>query len=263
MNFEALRQTLNALQVQAKSVDVFFRDDDADRDIPALWRLLHTFLLRGVPLNLEIIPGSLTLAATRLLQLHKQTYPHLLELNQHGWMHSNHETEGRKCEFGVSRNFAAQYADIAQGKAKMDEAFGRNWHAVFTPPWNRCTLDTLQVLQQLGFKIFSKDRGVQLTTGYDFVEISTTLDLFQWQPKPAMKTPAVIERELIRQLQQGEPIGILLHHKVMDTAAFNYLSALLDELRRSPVVRFHTFESLLAGNARGSRAEVNAAYALR
>jgi predicted deacetylase len=245
MNFSELRQRLEQLRAARQTVDVFFRDDDVDEDEATLWCLLNTFLFLGVPLNLQVIPGKLKTATVRLLRQQQQTHPTLIELNQHGWTHTNHETEGRKCEFGASRNFHAQLADIARGKAVLDDAFGAHWHPVFTPPWNRCTADTLRALDQLGFRVFSKDRGKEQITSYGFTEISMTLDLYRWRPRATMKSPTEIERELIAQLQRREPLGILLHHKVMDTVAFSLLASLLDELRRFPVVRFHTFASLV------------------
>lgn len=257
MNFEELRQALERLRAERQTVDLFFRDDDVDEDEATLWQLLNTFLFRGVPINLEVIPGKLKAATVRLLLQQQHAYPALIELNQHGWMHTNHEVEGRKCEFGASREFTEQYADIARGKAVLDEAFGKRWHPVFTPPWNRCTADTLQALHKIGFRAFSKDRGKEPIVDYSFTEISTTLDLYRWQPRATMKAPSEIERELIAQLRQGEPIGILLHHKVMDAAAFSFLASLLDELRRFPVVRFHTFASLL-GNSTANSSELSA-----
>ena len=247
MNFEELRQTLDQLRAQHRTVDIFFRDDDVDADEETLWHLLKPFLFRGVPINLEIIPSKLTNSTAKLLRQHQRSYPKLIELNQHGWQHTNHEIEGRKCEFGVSRSFTQQFDDIANGKTKLDEIFGDQWHQVFTPPWNRCTKDTLQALDEIGFKVFSKDHSKQQITDYGFTEISTTLDLYRWKPQTAMKPPAMIVNELRLQIFELDTVGILLHHKVMDAAAFSFLDALLDELHRHPVVRFHTFRSLVSG----------------
>ncbi len=244
MNFEELRQTLDQLRTTQRTVNIFFRDDDVDVDEETLWRLLKPFLFRGVPINLEIIPGTLTNSTAKLLREHQRSYPKLIELNQHGWMHTNHEIEGRKCEFGVSRNFTQQFNDIANGKQKLDECFGDQWHPVFTPPWNRYTKDTLHALDELGFKVFSKDHSNQQISDYGFTEISTTLDVYRWKPQAAMKPPSTIVNELRLQIFELETVGILLHHKVMDAAAFSFLDALLDELHRHPVVRFHTFRSL-------------------
>jgi hypothetical protein len=107
----------------------------------------------------------------------------------------------------------------------MNEAFGDNWSAVFTPPWNRCTEDTFRALDYLGFEAISRDRGKQPITGYKF-RVS----------------------ELTAQMDEIDTIGIMLHHKVMDVAAFSMLERMIETLRSCPNVHFHTFQSLLGAN---------------
>lgn len=227
----------------AKPLHLFLRDDDIDDDEETLRELLDIALARDVPLNLEIIPNGLTAAGIRLVADHKRFTPDLVELNQHGWQHVNHEVEGRKCEFGPSRSYAQQYEDIAQGKALLETTFEELFTPVFTPPWNRYTADTLQVLHDLGFTGFSA-LGKVPVAGYGFQDLSVTLDLYQWKGATALKAPERLLNELIQQITAGAPIGLLLHHKVMDAAAFAFLSGLLAELRRYPFIHFHTFATL-------------------
>jgi predicted deacetylase len=111
----------------------------------------------------------------------------LIELNQHGWRHTNHEPEGRKCEFGASRSFEEQLADIARGREVLEHAFGKAFSPVFTPPWNRCTQDTYRALDQLGFRALSQLQGKQPVAGYNFRELSVRLDLFRWKGGAVMK----------------------------------------------------------------------------
>jgi peptidoglycan/xylan/chitin deacetylase (PgdA/CDA1 family) len=171
--------------------------------------------------------------------------PALFELNQHGWLHLNHEREGRKCEFGVSRTYAEQLADVARGQARMTEAFGTNWFPVFIPPWNRCTEETLRAVDHLGFRALSAKRGDSAVTGYRFAEISITLDLYRWKGGARLKSPEDVVDELITQTSGQQTIGVSLHHKVMDEHAFSFLDSLLDTLAADLSVRFHTFQSLL------------------
>ena len=138
------------------SKSIFFRDDDADRDLPQLGRLLRVFEDHGVPLNCAVIPATLTEECASLLTRRGAW----LDLHQHGWQHANHETSGRKCEFGRSRSFAQQFDDISRGKARLDMLLGARWSPVFTPPWNRCTTDTYRALASLGFRAISQDRPV-------------------------------------------------------------------------------------------------------
>lgn len=240
-----LTNSLNSIQECGKILHLFLRDDDIDSDEDTLRTLWDVTLSRGIPLNLEVIPGNLTPSTIRFLKNLKRINPSLIELDQHGWRHTNHEQEGRKCEFGASRNFEEQLQDIARGKTFLEDALAERFFPVFTPPWNRGTADTFRVLDELGFLVLSKDRGQHAVTGYRFREISTTLDLYQWKTGPAMKSPMVIAKTLASQFHELETIGLLLHHKVMDAEAFLFLEALLKLLRAYSCIHFHTFQTLL------------------
>jgi hypothetical protein len=244
MNF-SLTRLKSSLAQQAAPPRIFFRDDDVDEDEAALRRLLRLFLERNTPINLGVIPGRLTAACAGLLAESAGATPALVELNQHGWLHLNHEREGRKCEFGPSRTCAEQLADIALGRARMTEAFGPNWFPVFIPPWNRCTEETHRAIDHLGFRALSAKRGSSVVTGYRFEEISITLDLYRWNEGARLKSPEEVVDDLIAQLSRRQAIGVALHHKVMDERAFSFLASLLDTLASHPAARFHTFQSLL------------------
>ena len=237
-----LKNALAKLETDNRTINVFFRNDDVDVDEPALRQLLYTFWSLKTPLNLAVIPGLLTEACAALLKEYDRAQ---FDLHQHGWRHINHETTGRKCEFGVSRSYARQFKDIARGRQRMDEAFMQSWSRVFTPPWNRCTEDTYRALDQLGFEALSKDSGKPPVTGYRFREISVTFDLYRWKGEPAMKSPENVFSELAAQVNELDIVGIMLHHKVMDASAFAFLEQLLETLSNCPNVRFHTFQSLL------------------
>jgi hypothetical protein len=250
---ERLINALEESRAEARVIDIFFRDDDVDEDEDSLRLLLDLFLALRTPVNLEVIPGSLTEAAIRMLRRYP---PSLVELNQHGWRHVNHEREGRKCEFGASRSYEQQLEDIANGRRRMDEAFGDGWSPVFTPPWNRCAEVTFRALDQLGYAALSKSNDEHPATGYKFREISITFDLYRWKGEPAMKSPESIIEELATQINELDTIGIMLHHKVMDSTAFSLVKRLIETFRIYPGVRFHTFQSLVSLGARPSfRAE--------
>lgn len=240
-----LRDNLALIQAEGKEVRIFFRDDDIDEDEETLIRLLDLFLAHGAPLNLAVIPDLLTEATVKRLHTRELWIPESLGLIQHGWKHVNHEQEGRKCEFGISRSLADKFNDIARGKSRLEEAFGPRFYPAFTPPWNRCTQDTFGVLDELGFMVFSKDRGKEPVEGHRFQEISTTLDLYRWKDGATLQPPDFIVKTLISQLWELDTIGILLHHKVMDVTALTFLDQLLTELRQFPVVRFHTLKTLM------------------
>lgn len=240
-----LRPALDELASTGRQAQVFFRDDDVDEDEPTLHQLLECFIRCDVPINLEVIPGRLTISSIGLLNQCQRYQPGLIELDQHGWQHVNHEPTGRKCEFGSSRSYDQQYEDIARGRKMLESAFGAAFSPVFTPPWNRCTPDTFRVLDELGFQVLSRDSSNAPITGYGFRELSITLDLYRWKNGAAMKAPEEIIRELGAQCRTQTRVGIMLHHKVMDEIAFELLEAMLTTLRQHPAVQLHSFQSLM------------------
>ena len=241
-----LKSALDRRHQQAAPLRVFFRDDDVDEDESKLRRLLDIFLRRRTPLKLGVIPGLLTEAGVRLLAQSVNKAPDLIELNQHGWRHLNHEREGRKCEFGPSRTYDEQFADIALGRTRMNEAFSSEWFPAFIPPWNRCNESALQAIDQLGFRVFSAKQGNSVATGYGFKEVSITLDLYRWRGGASLKPVKEIIDELLDQFSRLQTIGVMLHHKVMDEQVFYFLDSILDTLASSPIVRFNTFKSMLS-----------------
>lgn len=236
---DELRMTLTQQQAAGKTVEVFFRDDDVDEDEASLQRFLLLFAARNIPVVLGVIPARLTTAGIELLRQFSTS----VELVQHGWQHINHEPTGRKCEFGASRSLAEQLDDLSRGQARMNEAFGEQWFPAFIPPWNRCTAVTQQALSQLGFRVLSKLREKESPPAA-WPEISVTLDLFHWKDGARLKPAADIRRELAQQIQQGEVIGIMSHHKVMTEDALVFLEQLLDELKQYSNVRFHRLQNL-------------------
>lgn len=237
-----LKIALAKLSATERTIKVFFRNDDVDVDEPTLRQLLKLFSASNIPLTLAVIPGRLTEACVALLNEFDRAK---FELHQHGWQHVNHEPTGRKCEFGSSRSFDQQLKDISAGQQRMDEAFGQSWARVFTPPWNRCTEETYRALDQLGFAALSKDNSKPPVTSYTFRELSVTFDLYRWKGAPTMKTPEQVFSELAAQVNELDTIGIMLHHKVMDAAAFALLEELIETLLACPNAQFHTFQSLL------------------
>ncbi|MFN0087652.1 MAG: hypothetical protein ACKVX9_19835 [Blastocatellia bacterium] len=242
---EQWRMALERRGRQARPLDLFFRDDDVDEDEPSLRECLRRFVRGETPVNLGVIPKRLTREAAALLRRSVREAPSLIELNQHGWEHINHEEVGKKCEFGPGRAFDLQHADIAAGWARMDAAFGSRWSPVFIPPWNRCTFETGRALDQLGFLALSRDHGQPPMPGLRLRELPITLDLYRWRGGVAPRPIEEFSGELIQQIDELDRIGIMLHHKVMDEAAFALVDALLRAFRSSPIARAHTFQSLL------------------
>jgi hypothetical protein len=196
-----LRNLLLSLAERSQPVDVFFRDDDAGWEDERLLELIGRFAEHGLPLDLAVIPAAFSepLAAS-LLDRHAG-------LHQHGYAHTNHQVEGRKCEFGTARDRGAQQADIAAGQTRLRELLGDRLDPFFTPPWNRCTRDTGEALVELGFTLLSREHKAA-PLGL-LPELPVHLDV-------ARLTPDELDTRFAAHVRDGGPIGVMFHHGVME-----------------------------------------------
>jgi peptidoglycan/xylan/chitin deacetylase (PgdA/CDA1 family) len=221
---------------------VFFRDDDAGWGDERLWALLDLFDRRSLPVDVAVIPAELhpTLAA----ELTVRARAGGVHLHQHGWAHVNHEPVGRKCEFGPSRSFEDQAADVARGQARLRDAFGDLLDPVFTPPWNRCTSDTATALGAHGIAVLSRDSTAAPLTS-PVPEVPITVDWFGSR-KGVRWTPYELADRLAAAVRSGRPVGLMLHHAVTDSGELAALGALLALLSTHPHTRAIPLTTLAA-----------------
>jgi hypothetical protein len=192
-----LREALDA----CGRVEVFFRDDDAGWEDERLLELVARFAELGLPLDLAVIPAELGEGlAERLRGSHAG-------LHQHGYAHTNHQVEGRKCEFGPARDKAVQREDIQRGRTRLHELLGDRLDPFFTPPWNRCTRGTAENLVELGFALLSREHRAE-PFGL-LPELPVHLDV-------ARLTSAELDERFARHVHDGGPVGVMFHHGVMD-----------------------------------------------
>ena len=212
----------------------FFRDDDAGWEVPRLRALLDLFARYALPIDLAVIPTALSAPLIRDLE-RRVTRGGLLGLHQHGHAHVNHESTGRKCEFGPSRKAVDQYTDIESGKRLLAECFGAHVDPIFTPPWNRCTQVTVVSLCALGFGVLSRDAGAEELDLLDLKELPVSIDwCSRAETRPSL---AELGKRLGDVAARPGPVGIMLHHAVMDAASLPDVEALLGLLAAHPKAR--------------------------
>ena len=52
--------------------------------------------------------------------------PQSLRIHQHGYTHTNHELTGKKCEFGMARDYLLQRSDIENGRRRLTDLLVRS-----------------------------------------------------------------------------------------------------------------------------------------
>lgn len=226
---------------------VFFRADDIGAGGCAFEAMCRLFNRYSVPLALSIVPAWLS--ATRRDQLFRcapKDEP-LWCWHQHGWRHVNWQRVGKKSEFGEQRPFEKQWRDIWQGQQKMLRVFGSRFTPVFTPPWNRLSVATVKILQELGFAGVSLagplPRGLRAPVGLSNLRVH--IDLHTRKGKDATLDFQDLLESLQAQLAKKEPCGIMIHHHRMNFFAFEFLHELIDFLKNDVGARFLSFRDLL------------------
>jgi len=228
---------------------VFFRNDDGGWADERLKELADGFIQQDIPLDIAVIPEALSNESISLIAALLDTDGQVA-IHQHGFSHVNHQLSGRSCEFGSDRNYQQQHRDIADGQKKLQSVFGSQLTPIFTPPWNRCTNDTATALKTLGFKYLSRIINSD-AVGDAIPELPVTVD---WLKKRKGERLSSVElASYIGDLfdTDDEMLGIMLHHEYMDQENRTLLHQLIDILRASPMISFHTMMD--AGSLAGSK----------
>lgn len=212
---------------------VFFRADDIGAGGQAFDALCRLFREHQVPLGLAVVPAWLSSARKDQLLESAPAGERLWGWHQHGWRHVNWQRTGKKSEFGEQRPLEKQWRDIMNGQQKMQDIFGDHLLPVFTPPWNRLSLQTIKILHQLGFKAVSLDgplpRGGKGPAPLKNLRVSVDLHTRKSRnPDEDFETLLV---ELTGAVTRKEPVGIMVHHPRMTLFAFQFLSELLPLLK--------------------------------
>ena len=215
-----------ALDESDTFIDFFFRDDDVGWATDEFRALLACFRRYSVPLDIAAIPNALTTGlADEICAIHDRS-PALLGVHQHGFSHTNHEVNGRKCEFGVSRVYHDQYHDIRRGKIQLEAMLGSVLDPIFTPPWNRCTQTTSECLSELGFRVLSRDATASSLALSDLTELPISIDWFAKKNGERLNFQS-LGMLIAKTVKERQPVGIMLHHELMNADERELLNDLL------------------------------------
>lgn len=223
---------------------VFFRADDIGIPSHRFQQLIGCFQKHKLPLCLATVPAWLT--ETRLKELRRLTGVVSSQWcwHQHGRIHRNFEKTGKKQEFGPARSKSDIHTSLTKGKERLGHLLERDFHPVFTPPWNRCNSDTLQALADLGFKAISRSKGARPETIDQLPDYQVNVDLHtrkEMQPHLALEN-------LLTEIELGLATGlcgIMIHHQRMNRSALELLDILLGLIHSNRALNPVHFADLL------------------
>ncbi len=239
---ECLRSGFEQADPQGR-VYLFFRADDVAVPGRQFARMMALFAKYGLPLSLAIVPAWLTPARWRYLKGFDGNNPSRRCWYQHGWRHVNHEAAGKKQEFGDTRSMAEIEQDLIRGKRRLEQLMAQDFYPVFTPPWNRCSAITLQALKDLGYAAVSRSRGSRPPSPPGLPDFYINVDLHTRRER----NPAAGWDNLFQELEQAIAsgfCGIMIHHQMMNDAAFGFLEILFKALVSHKKIRLVTFKDL-------------------
>lgn len=245
-----LNAVLAALDAATAPIDFVLRDDDAGWDDARLFALLRCTEQARVPIDLALIPTATGAALAAELRARFDGADGLIGLHQHGHSHTNHETQGRKCEFGPGRDPEAQRRDLSHGRERLRSLFGARLDAIFTPPWNRCSVATPALLAELGYAALSRDRTAP--PQHDLPEVRMDVDWCKQRRLATERGEAggdAIALELARHVRASATVGLMLHHADMSELELGWLRAWLPGWARHPNARWRLMRSLPAAAA--------------
>ena len=218
---------------------VFFRADDVAVPGNRFARLLELFTTYEAPLSLAVVPAWLTRLRWQHIKELDKKIPSILCWHQHGWRHINHEINEKKQEFGSVRPTSLVREDLVRGRSRLEDLMGEAYYPVFTPPWNRCSLDTLVLLKELGYHAVSRHLGSRPLPPDGLPDFPVNVDLHTRKETNPAEGWERLFAELGKAVYSGF-CGIMIHHQRMNNMSFNFIEMLLQIfLRRKDVLLMH------------------------
>jgi len=191
--------------------------------------MMDLFSTYGLPLSLAVVPAFLTRERWRYLNGFEKKNPSRWCWHQHGWRHVNHETEGKKQEFGGGRPISKIENDLIRGKERLEMLMGDRFYPIFTPPWNRCSSGTLKLLKALNFAAVSRSRGSRPPPCRGLPDYYVNVDLHtRREAKPAAAWENLFAE--LKEAVASNYCGIMIHHRMMNDAAFDFIELLIKTL---------------------------------
>lgn len=241
---DAVKKIIDRACTRKKQVKLFFRADDIAVPSKNFDRMTALFLKYQMPLCLAVVPAWMTKTRWEAIKPFRDKGGHLLCWHMHGYRHHNHEATGRKQEFGPQRTRADIFQDLANGRERLVSILGKALTPVFTPPWNRCSQQTLFILKDLGFKGVSRNHGASPSPPHGLKDIAVHVDLHTRKDK----TPQTGRQNLLKEFETGffaGVCGIMIHHMCMDKTAFDFLDALLALMSADSRIERVTYADLI------------------
>ena len=229
--WQDLDDELNAWAGDGRRAGLWWRDDDAAEDSPALRRLLGLAGGDAPPLVMAVIPATLSDAAAQLIGAGAAAQCWVV---QHGYTHANHARENeKKIELGGSHPTELCESQLRAGQAILSARFANQFLPALVPPWNRIAPELIPRLPALGYGAISTYGAREATAPENGLKrINCHVDILNWRQGAAFLGEAEALTLACNHLAArrggradgGEPTGLLSHHLQQDEATWRFLA---------------------------------------
>jgi hypothetical protein len=231
-DWSLLEHELDAWAALGRRATLWWRDDDACSDTPALGKLLDIAGAEAVPVAIAAIPagveGSLVDAVTGCAHA---------TIVQHGYAHRNHAAAGeRAAELGAERTPRERLDELGRGRERLAALFGARFVPVLVPPWNRIAEDIVADLPAAGLSgvsCFGPRASFAVASG--IAQVNTHVDPIAWRRGRVFagvesaigRLVAHLRARRTAQVDAAEPSGLLTHHLAFGDDAFDFVRDLV------------------------------------
>lgn len=215
---------------------IFFRNDDLGWMPQQFDKMLSIFRKHQLPLCAAAIP---LYCQDTYKANHFSSDKDILEVHTHGYSHLDHQSSGKKAEFGAERTVEGVTYDLKKAYAITKSLFPEQFYPAFTPPWNRIEGQFIKLLSGAGFKVLSRDPG-KLANVDSIIDLNIDIDIHT-SKKGKITDPLKIISAIEQTWSEKDICGVMLHHKHMEDNDFLVLDLLLAEInkRQFKVVKYN------------------------
>lgn len=239
--WQAFADELGRWRDGGRTVELWWRDDDAAKPDPALARLLALARRTSVPLALAAIPSRADAGAF-------DDMAPTVTILQHGTDHRNRAGAGeKKTEFAASEPAREAAARLVAARERLAAVAHGRLVPVLAPPWNRFPRSLAPQLAAAGYRgvsQFGARPAAQAAPGV--AQVNTHVDLIAWRAHRGFAGEDAVLGAAIRHLaakregaaDAAEATGWLSHHAVHDEAAWAFLERLFETAGQAGGVRW-------------------------
>lgn len=217
-NWQDLDEELDQWHNAAEPATLWWRDDDAAKDVPALERLIAVAEKAAVPLHLAVIPAILQDRAAELIN--NSPYTRVL---QHGFSHTDHAPKGQgSWELGDHRPLDIVIEELKKGAQVLRKNFPDKFLPVQVPPWTRISPEVAAQLSSAGYVALSMEGNRRQNLFDSYVKvINPHCDPIKWKENAKFKGTQRVLDELVGHLKdrrapagdRDEITGLCTHHR--------------------------------------------------